>query len=86
VVIEGLVKAKRAYFIHYNKIVDYKLIKELHESDGKWDISFMCKQLNLSRSAYYKWLNSTPTRKQLEDERILIKIKEIAVLYTSMNF
>ncbi len=76
--IEGLAKAKRAYFTHYNKIVDYELIKELHESDKKWDISFMCNHLNLSRSAYYKWLNSTHTGKQLEDERILIKIKEVA--------
>ncbi|MDD6794571.1 MAG: DDE-type integrase/transposase/recombinase, partial [Clostridiaceae bacterium] len=35
-VIEGLVKAKRAYYTKYNRIVDYKLIKELHESDEKW--------------------------------------------------
>lgn len=88
-VIEGLVKAKRAYFTHYNKIIDYELIKELHESDEKWDISFMCNHLNLSRSAYYKWLNSTPTGKQFEDERILIKIKEVAAsnnsLFGAMN-
>lgn len=88
-VIEGLVKAKRAYFTHCNKIVDYEIIKELHESDKKWDISFMCNHLNLSRSAYYKWLNSTPTGKKLEDERILIKIKEVAAsnnsLFGAMN-
>ena len=87
--IDGLVKAKRAYYTHYNRIVDYELIKELHASDEKWDISFMCKHLNVSRAAYYKWLNSTPTEKQLEDERILVKIKTIASsnnsLFGAMN-
>lgn len=36
-VIEGLVKAKRAHYTHCNKIIDYELIKELHESDDKWN-------------------------------------------------
>ena len=76
--IDGLVKAKRTYYSRYNRIVDYELIKELHESDEKWDISFMCRNLKISRASYYKWLNSTPTEKQLEDERILTQIKEIA--------
>ena len=79
-VIDGLVKAKRAYYTQYNRIVDYKLIKELYESNGKWDISFMCEHLEISRAAYYKWLNSKPTEKQLEDERILAQIKEISAL------
>lgn len=87
--IEGLVKAKRAYYTHCNKIVDYKLIKELHESEEKWDISFMCTNLGISRAAYYKWLNSAPTEKQIEDEKIFMKIKEIAKsnnsLFGAMN-
>ena len=61
--IEGLPKAKKSYYEHYNKIQDYKLIKELHESEDSWSISFMCKQLGISRPAYYKWLNSTPSQK-----------------------
>lgn len=83
-VIEGLVKAKCAHYTHCNKIIDYELIKELHESDDKWNISFMCKHLDISRAAYYKWLNSTPTDKQLEDEIILDKIKEIATANNSL--
>ena len=87
--IEELVKAKRAYYTHCNRIIDYELIKELHESDEKWNISFMCKHLGISRAAYYKWLNSTPTDKQLVDEVILAKIKEIATsnnsLFGAMN-
>lgn len=88
-VIDGLVKAKRAYYTRYNRIVAYQLIKDLHVSEEKWDIAFMCKHLEISRAAYYKWLNSTPTKKQLEDERILEQIKEIAEsnnsLFGAMN-
>ena len=76
VVTGTLPKTKRIYLNHYNKIQDYKLIKEL--SQEGWNIAFMCKILGISRAAYYKWLNSKPTEKQLEDERILAKIKEIA--------
>lgn len=87
--VEGLVKAKRAYYQHSNRIIDYELIKELHESDGNWNISFMCKHLCISRAAYYKWLNSTPSKRQIEDERILTTIKEIVVsnnsLFGAMN-
>lgn len=87
--IEGLVKAKRAFYTHYNRKVDYEIIKELHESDKAWNISFMCKHLGVSRAAYYKWLNSSPSKRQLEDEIILDKIKEISAsnnsLFGTMN-
>lgn len=82
--IEGLVKAKRAYFTQYNRIVDYKLIKALYECNEKWDISFMCEHLEISRAAYYKWLKSKPTEKHLEDERIFAQIKEISALNNSL--
>ena len=88
-VIDGLAKAKRAYYVRNNRIVEYQLIKDLYESAEKWDITFMCKNLKISRAAYYKWLNSSPTKKQLEDERILMQIKEIAEsnnsLFGAMN-
>lgn len=75
---DNLVKAKRAYYKRYNRIIDYQLIKELHERDKKWNITFMCKHLEISRAAYYKWIHSSLTEKQREDECILIKIKQIA--------
>lgn len=88
-VIDELPKAKRSFYIHYNRVIDYTLIKELHESGEKWDISFMCKDLEICRAAYYKWLNSEPTEKQLENERILAQIKEISAsnnsLFGAMN-
>lgn len=88
-VIDGLVKAKRAYYTRYNRIVDYELIMELHDSEEKWDISFMCKHLDISRAAYYKWLNSNPSKHQLEDEKILFQIQKISEsnnsLFGAMN-
>lgn len=87
--IDGLVKAKRIYYTKYNLIIDYQLIKELHDSEELWDISFMCKHLGISRAAYYKWLHSTPSNHQLEDEKILAKIQEISKsnnsLFGAMN-
>ena len=38
----------------------------------------MCDELKICRSSYYKWLNSKPSLKIIEDNRIISKIKEIA--------
>ena len=72
-----LPKAKRVYLAKQRKIYNYKLIKKLH-GDKNWNIGFMCKELNISRSAYYKWLNKKTLDKDIEDERITNKIKEIS--------
>jgi len=88
-VIKGFPKAKRAYYIRFNRIEDYKLIKEIHESDKSYKISFLCNLLGISRSAYYKWLNHRPSVRELEDEKILSKIQEVAKsnnsLFGAMN-
>ncbi len=83
-VINELVKTKRAFYTRYNRNIDYEIIKELHKSDSSWNISFMCKQLEISRAAYYKWLNCSPTEKQLADDIILAKIKEISATNNSL--
>ncbi|MRM99605.1 IS3 family transposase, partial [Lactobacillus taiwanensis] len=38
----------------------------------------MCKQINIARSAYYKWLKHTPSKRELRDQKILERIKAIA--------
>ena len=48
-VIESLPKAKRIYLEKQNRIIDYKLIKELHEEED-YDINFMCKELGIGRA------------------------------------
>ena len=77
----SLPKAKRIYLIRKQKIKDYSLIQSLHENRN-WPINEMCSIMGISRSAYYKWLHSSPSPKQLdkqhEDERITSRIKEIS--------
>ncbi len=77
----SLPKAKRLYLIRKQKIKDYSLIQSLHENRN-WPINEMCSIMGISRSAYYKWLHSSPSPKQLdkqhEDERITSRIKEIS--------
>lgn len=76
-----LPKAKRIYLIKKQKIKNYSLILSLHKN-RKWPINEMCLIMNISRSAYYKWLHASPSQKQLdkqhEDERIASRIKEIS--------
>ena len=77
----SLPKAKRIYLIRKQKIKDYSLIQSLH-SNRNWPINEMCSIMNISRSAYYKWLQSSLSQKQIdkqrEDERITARIKEIS--------
>lgn len=37
----------------------------------------MCKELEIGRASYYKWLNRKPTLRDIENEELLEKIKEI---------
>ncbi len=77
----SLPKAKRIYLMRKQKIKDYSLIQELHKKRN-WPINEMCLIMNISRSAYYKWLRSSPSQKQVDkqrhDERIITRIKEIS--------
>ena len=87
-VIDELPKVKKVFYTKYNRIQDYKIIQEMH-SEYNVSISFMCKELGVSRAAYYKWLDWEPTEKQLEDEKIVIQIQKIAKsnnsLFGAMN-
>lgn len=86
--VDSLPRAKKAYIDKQNKIEIYKLIQYQHK-EFNWSIDLMCEITNVSRSAYYKWLKSKPSSKQLEDNRIVEKIKEISSsnnsLFGTMN-
>ena len=75
--IDSLPKAKKIYLIKQNKIIDYELMKQLHE-EKDYDISFMCMELGISRAAYYKWLNKKPCARQRENEELINIIKEVS--------
>ena len=53
----------------------YMTIKFFHETK-KWSINWMCKQLKLSRAAYYKWLHRKVPKQELENMKLAELIKE----------
>ncbi|MBO0995928.1 IS3 family transposase [Bacillus sp. SD088] len=54
----------------------YIAIKELHETD-QLSIILLCDIAGVSRAAYYKWLNRTPSSRELENEEIIKEMKVI---------
>lgn len=50
-------------------------IKYFHGTE-KWSINWMCKQLKVSRSAYYKWLYREISEQELENIKLAEIIKE----------
>ncbi|MFJ7406455.1 MULTISPECIES: IS3 family transposase [unclassified Lysinibacillus] len=52
-------------------------VQALHHNDNL-SISLLCEFAGIARSAYYKWTQRTPTKKQQENEEI---VKEINNLY-----
>lgn len=59
----------------------YTAIQELHSKE-KFSVSLLCKIAGIARSAYYKWLNRTPTARERENEKI---IKEMKALYMQVE-
>lgn len=54
----------------------YLAVKELHETKN-YSIQWMCKLLNIQRSAYYKWLNRTIPENEQENMELAEIIKNI---------
>ena len=52
----------------------YKAIQYINVSEN-YPIEKLCQKLNVNRSAYYKWLKRTPSRKQKENEQVVEWIK-----------
>ena len=77
---EGLVllpKAKRIAVEKTIKHTKYSLIKEYSEKH-QWSIYWMCDQLKISRSAYYKWTNRSETPLERENSALLEDIRTIS--------
>lgn len=53
----------------------YLAIRHLHDMK-KWSIEWMCKQLEISRAAYYKWLHRETPKQELENIKLSELIKE----------
>lgn len=75
--IDTLPKAKKIYLNRQNRIIDYELIQTLNKEEG-YDINFMCRELGISRAAYYKWAKHTPSERESVNEELLKIIKEVS--------
>ena len=53
----------------------YLAIKHFH-TEKNWSIKWMCKHLEISRAAYYKWLNRKVPETELENVKLAKLIKE----------
>ena len=70
----GTPKARRISLNKATKENIYRLIQE-HE---EWGICWVCRLLEVSRAAYYKWKNRNPSQRDLENQELLAKIRTIA--------
>ena len=53
----------------------YLAVKYFYE-EKQWSINWMCRQLNISRAAYYKWLNRFIPKQEAENIKLAGLIKE----------
>lgn len=49
---------------------------ELHQEKG-YDIIKLCEAVGVSRSGYYKWLESTPSEQEIINEALAVEIKRV---------
>lgn len=56
-------------------------IQELHVEENL-SISLLCEIAGIARSAYYKWLNRTPSERELQNREI---VKEMVTLYEKVE-
>lgn len=54
----------------------YRVIQDLHTNENL-PVILLCEIYGLSRAAYYKWLQRTPTARELENEALLQDIQAI---------
>ncbi len=57
------------------------MIRELHQKENL-SIRLLCESAKIARSAYYKWLNRTPSTRERQNEEI---IKEMKILHDKMD-
>lgn len=75
--VRGCSKARKTALERAIRHRKYDLIKELHQERG-WSIGWMCRVLEISRAAYYKWLNRGTTVQDEENALLLEEIRRIS--------
>ena len=56
-------------------------IKELNE-EKSYSIAYLCDKLEVSRAAYYKWINRKPSNRQIANEQLA---EQITDMYNECN-
>ncbi len=51
-------------------------IQELHQEENL-SILLLCEIADISRAAYYKWLNRIPTARELRNKKIIEEMKDL---------
>lgn len=59
----------------------YLAIKSINKNHG-YSICMLCEIIGIARSAYYKWLNKIPTKREIENQNL---IKEMVMLYDEVD-
>ena len=50
-----------------------------------WDISWMCKKLNISRYGHYKWLDRKETEEKFENKQLATWITEYDIKFKHIS-
>ena len=69
-----------AIFSRAKQEAKYITVKELHE-DKNYSIKWMCRELNISRTAYYKWCNHKVSKQEQDDIELAEHIREMHEIY-----
>lgn len=59
------------------KVQIYESIQET-SNDERYSIEYLCRLAGISRASYYKWIHRKPSRVDIEDAKILLRIQAIA--------
>ena len=62
---------------------EYETVKMLYEDmDNDYSIQELCDALQITRSAYYHWLNGPKSQRELTNDRLVLEILEIYEQHT----
>lgn len=65
---------KRILLKKLNRLSKYQIIRE----NAEYGIQWLCAFLGVNRAAYYKWIKREASRREIENIRVLERIREVA--------
>ena len=68
-----------------HRLAEYEAIQEL-SSTKHYPIDRLCKYLNVTRSAYYRWIKYPKSNSELQNEKLFTEIQKIHNLHPDMGY